>query len=184
MDVLATLRPVAVEVQLGQWTYELPALPAADWIAALADPDGGAIIPGLLDPADQRLIWRDYLHGEIDPGELKLAWREVVGVVTGRQWWVGARLVLNAVHPDVWATVHGRLVKEGIDLDVISIGAFCNAIWVMIMDGAEDDTERSQAKLDLTLPPPDVAISEMYDREEAGSSFLAAMQQMQNLRSS
>lgn len=182
MDVLPTLRPVAVEIQLGKWIYELPPLPAADWIAALADPDGGAIIPGLLDREDQHHVARDYLRGEIAPDELKAAWREVVGVVTGRQWWIGARLVLNAVHPDVWPIVHGRLVKEGLDLEAISIGAFCDAIWVMILDGAEDDAERSQAKLGLTLPPPDVPISEMYDATEASNGFLAAMQQMQNLR--
>lgn len=182
MDVLATLRPVAVQVQLGNWLYELPALPAADWIAALADPDGGAIVPGLLDPEDQRLVWRDYLRGEIDPDELKVAWREVVGVVTGRKWWVGARLVLNAVHPDVWATVHGRMVKEGLDLEAISIGAFCDAVWVMTMDGAKDEAERSQARFALTLPPPDVDIAEAYDKAEAGDGFMAAMRQMQDLR--
>lgn len=184
MDVLATLRPVAVELQLGQWTYELPALPAADWIAALADPDGGAIVPGLLDPADQRLIWRDYLHGEIDPDEFKVAWREVVGVVTGRRWWVGARLVLNATHPDVWATVHGRLVRDGLDLETISIGAFCDVVWVMIMDGANDESERSQARFSLTLPPPEVELSEAYDKAEAADGFMAAMASMQDLRSS
>lgn len=182
MDVLATLRPVAVDVQLGDFIYQVPALPAADWIAALADPDAGAIIPGLLEPEDQRLVWRDYLCGRIDPDELKAAWREVVGIVTGRQWWIGARLVLSAVHPDAWPTVHGRLTKDGLDLGVISIGAFCDVMWVMIMDGAKDDAERAEARFTLTVPPPDVPLADMYDRAEAADGFMAAMAQMQDLR--
>lgn len=181
MDILATLRPVGVEIQLGEWLYELPPLPAADWIAALANPDGGAIVPGLLDEEDQRLIARDFLRGKIGADELKLAWREAVGIVTGRQWWVGARLVLNAVHPDVWPIIHGRLTKDGLDLETISIGAFCNVVYVMILDGAKDDAERAEAKFSLTVPPPDVAIAEVYDRKEATAQFFAAMQQMQDL---
>lgn len=181
MDVSATLRPVAVEVELGGFVYELEALPAADWIAALADPNGGAIIPGLLDPRDQQLIWRDFLHGKVSGDELALAWREVVGVVTGRQWWVGARLVLNAIHPDTWPLVHGRLAKGGLDLDSISIGAFCNIVYVMILDGAKDEQERSKAKFDLTLPPPGVALDEVYDKAEAANDFLSAMKSLQDL---
>src|SRR5512147_1068908 len=154
MGILAPLRPAAVPVQLGEWVYEVPALPAADWNEAMADPDGGAIIPGLLDPQDARLVALDYLRGRIDADELKLAWREVIGVVTGRKWWIGARLVLQAVHPEVWPTIHGRLTKDGLDLGTISIGAFCDVVWVMIMDGAKDAAERSEAKFTLTTPPP------------------------------
>lgn len=181
MDVLATLRPVAVEVQLGDFIYELPALPAADWIAAMADPDGGAIIPGLLEPEDQWLVWRDFVRGRIDPDELAAAWREVLGVVTGRKWWIGARLVLNAVHPDVWPTIHGRLTKDGLDLEAVSIGAFCDVVWVMMLDGAQNEEERINARFQLTVPPPEVEIADAYDPAETAEGWMAAMAQMQDL---
>lgn len=181
MDIAASLWPCAVEVQLGDWIYEIPDLAAPAWIEAIASPEPGAIIPGLLEPEDQTLISRDFSMGRIDVGELRQAWREVIGAACGRPWWEAARLVLSATNRDNWPYIHGKLVQRGVDLETASIGGFCNVVHVMALEACKDQNERSQYEFDLTLPPPDVTAEEAHSATDAPVDFLAAMQQFQQL---
>lgn len=181
MDIAASLWPCAVEIQLGEWIYEIPDLPAADWIRAIHDPDGGAIVPGLLEPEDQRLVWRAFARGELDAEELRLAWREAIGAVAGRPWWEAARLVLSATSRDNWPVIHGKLVQRGVDLDVYSIGGFCNVVHTMALQACKDDAARAQYEFELTTPPPDVAPEEAHQATNAAADFMAAMGQYQTL---
>lgn len=184
MDIAASLWPVAVEVELGDWSYEIPPYSAAEWIRAIADPDGGAIVPGLLEPADQRLVYRDFVRGHIPRDEFSMAWREVIGAVTGRPWWVAARLVLSATHVENWPFIHGKLVQRGVDLERASIGAFCDVVHVMAMEACKDGNERSQYEFQLTLPPPEVTPEEAHQATDAPSDWLGAMQQFQSVAGS
>lgn len=180
MDISASLWPIGVAVQLGDWIYEIPALPAPDWIAAIADPDGGAIVPGLLDPADQRLVHRDFIMGRIERDEFSRAWREVIGVVCGRPWWEAARLVLSATAAENWPVVHGKLVQR-LDLETASIGGFCNTVYVMALEACKDEQERSKFLFDLTTAPPEVSPDEALAATDSAADFLAAMSQFQAL---
>lgn len=181
MDIGASLWPTAVAVVLGEWDYEIPEHPAAVWIRAIADPDGGAIVPGLLEPADQRLVWRDVAMGRMHPDELSDAWRAVVGAAAGRAWWEAARLVLSATSRDNWPIIHGKLTQRGVDLDRVSIGGFCNIVHTMAMEACENDTARSQYEFELSTPPPGVEPDEAHASTNAANDFLSAMQQFQNL---
>lgn len=181
MDIAASLWPCAVEVQIGDWVYEIPDLPAADWIRAIADTDGGAIVPGLLEPEDQRLIWRDFAKGQIDEFDLRDAWRDAVGAAAGRPWWVAARLVLSATDRDNWPTIHGRLVQRGLDLERASLGGFCDVLHVMALEGCKDESARAQYEFKLTTPPPGVTPEEAHTATDAAGDFLSAMQQFQTL---
>lgn len=181
MDIAASLWPVAVELQLGDWMYEIPEHPAAVWIDAIADPDGGAIVPGLLEPEDQRMVWRDWMRGRVPLEDFTDGWREAIGAVTGRPWWVAARLVLSAVHVDNWPIIHGKLMQRGVDLEHVSIGGFCNIVHVMALTACRNEQERSQYEFELTLPPPEVTPEEAHHATDAPSNFLAAMQQFQQL---
>lgn len=181
MDISATLWPTAVNVDLGNWTYQIPELPASVWIVAIADPAGGAIVPGLLEPEDQRLVWRDMAMGRLHPDEVSDAWRAVVTAATGRPWWEAARLVLSATAADNWMAVHGKLVQRGVDLDKYSIGGFCNVVHRMALEACKDDTERAQFEFELTTAPPGVDPEEAHAASNAPADFMAAMQQFQNL---
>ena len=75
MDAVVGLRPCAVDVTLGGVVYTVPALPAADWLAAIVG-DPGAILPGLLPYDDQREIHRRVLRGQLDLEEVRLVHSE------------------------------------------------------------------------------------------------------------
>lgn len=182
MDISASLWPVGVEVQLGQWIYEIPPEPAAIWIKAMVDPDGAAIVPGLLEPADQRLVYRDFVMGRIERAEFSAGWRLAVGLATGRPWWEAARLALSATHSDNWPVVHGKLMQRGVDLEKVSIGGFCNIVHVMALEACKDASERSQFLFDLQTPPPEVTPEEAHTATDAPADFLAAMAQFQSLK--
>lgn len=181
LDLGAQLWPTAIDVELGDWSYQIPELPASSWILAIADPDGGAIMPGLLEPEDQRLIWRDITMGRLHPEVLSEAWRVVVAAASGRPWWEAARLVLSATAPDNWPIIQGKLAQRGVDLDRCSIGAFCNIIQMMALEACEDDAARSSFTFELTTPPPGVDPSEAAAATGAAADFMAAMSQFQNL---
>lgn len=175
MDVVAALRPCAIDVQLGPWIYTIPALPAADWIEAIVDPEGGSVVPGLMDEETQRDVWRCYLRGQIESAELSDGWRHALGAATGQKWWSAAKLFLGATDPKTWPALHGQLLIRGIDLERVSVGAAWNAIYVIGMEGCKDEAERAKFEFDLAQPPPGVPMSEAYDKAEAASDFLAAM---------
>lgn len=181
MDIAASLWPCAVEIQVGDWVYEIPDLSAADWIRAIADTDGGAIVPGLLEPEDQALVWRDFAAGKIDDVDLRDAWRDAVGAAAGRPWWVASRLVLSATARDNWPIIHGRLVQRGVDLERASIGGFCNVVHTMALEACKDDGARAQYEFELITPPPGVSPDEAHAATNASTDFMAAMQQFQSL---
>ena len=175
MDVVASLRPCAIDVQLGEWIYTIPELPAADWIEAIVDPDGGSIVPGLMDEVTQRDVWNTYLRGLIEPEELEHAWRYALEAATGQRWWTAAKLFLSATEKGTWPVLHGSLLARGVDLEYISIGAAWNVIYRLALEGCKDESERAKLEFDIAHPPPGVDISEAFDKAQAASDFLAAM---------
>lgn len=175
MDIAAALRPCAVEVQLGEWLYTIPELPAADWIEAIVNPDGGAVVPGLMNEVTQRDVWACFLRGQIQRQELEEAWRDVLAAATGHKWWSVTRLFLGATEAGTWPTLHGELLIRGIDLERVSIGAAYHAIYRLGLEGCKDDAERAKFQFDIAQAPPGVDMAESFDKAEAASDFMAAM---------
>lgn len=181
MDIQASLWPTAVWVTLGEWDYQIPAEPASVWIRAIADPDGGAIVPGLLEPEDQRQVWRDLVMGRLEREVVNEAWRAVVGAASGRPWWEASRLVLSATSRENWGFIHGRLMTRGVDLDRFSLGGFCNIVHVMALEACKDESERSRYEFELTTPPDGVEPEDAHEATDAAEDFLAAMRQFQHV---
>lgn len=179
-DAAATLQPCEIDVTLAGQVFTIPRLPAADWLAAIVGPPG-ALLPGLLSHEDQRVIYRLILDGELDPEEINAAWRDVLAAASGRSWWSASRLCSAASDQDAWPMVHGRLMKYGVDLRRVSIGALCNAIFFMIMDNSKDEEERSKARFELELPPPGYESAAFEDREQMALDFLSNLNQLGNL---
>jgi hypothetical protein len=175
VDIAAALRPCAVEVQLGDWLYLIPELPAADWIEAIVSTEGGSVVPGLMDEATQRDVWGCYLRGRIQREELETAWRDAIGAATGQKWWSVTRLLLGATEPNTWPVLHGELLIRGVDLERLSIGAAYHAIYRLGLEGCKDQAERSKFQFDIAQPPPGVSVSEAFDKTEAAANFMEAM---------
>jgi hypothetical protein len=183
VDAGAALRPAPIEVQLGKWIYTIPALPAADWIEAILDDDGGAIVPGLMDEDTAYDVWREFLRGNIAKEELEQAWRYAVGAAAGQPWWQAARLVMSATNQGSWPTVHGRLTMRGVDLAAVSLGAFYNVVYFIGLESCKDDAERTTFEFQLTTPPPEVAAEDALAEFDAAGDFLAAMGAFQAFQS-
>jgi len=182
VDALVGLRPVEVEVDLAGYTYAIPALPSSDWLTAVLTDGGGQIVPGLLNEADRRLVWADFLAGEFTSEELATAERDALAAAAGRPWWEADRLIRSLVAPDNFATLHGELMLRGLQFDVLSLAAMLNAVYALVRKMISHD-EAALARFDagLTAIPPGVAVEELYDPEEAANDFLAAMQEQQSM---
>ena len=181
MDAAAALRPCPIDVTLAGEVYTVTALPAADWLMAIIG-EPGAVLPGLLSEEDQRRVYHRILRGHLEPAEINRAWRALLAAATGRTWWSASRLCMSAADPEAWPSVHGRLLTSGIDLDVVSIGALCNAIYFMIMSSSEDDAERSRHQFELELVPAghETDLAELVaDDETNAENFMAAITQLQ-----
>jgi hypothetical protein len=175
VGIVGTLYPAEVDVIIGGATYTIPALPAAEWLEAIASPEGGAIVPGLLPAEDQREIWRLLRRGELEIDDLNTVWRDVLTAVTGQTWWMAAKLLTAVADPDTWPIVHGRLVKSGLDFSACSIGTALNAIYALAMDGCADEQARTQLQFDLNTPPAEVSPEEVFDAVDEGADWVAAM---------
>lgn len=173
---VVSLRPRAVEVALGDWVYTIPARPAVDWVEAVLDPDGLAIFPGLTE-GDDGEAYEDVItglaRGTMTGQEIAEAARDAVGAAAGRPWWVADRLIRSAMHPDVSAVVHGRLALAGIDLERVSLGAFCDAVYALCIENMGEEAQRREFESDLNRPPAGVDVEELADG--AGDDFMALL---------
>lgn len=176
MSALASLRLRAVDVTIGAWAYTIPAYPADRWIEALLDPAGPrAIVPGMLGADDQVDVNHRWVTGDIDADTLVTAARSAVGTAAGRFWWEATRIVELVTEAKTWPILYGRLLRSGVRLDQVSLSAFCDVIWSMLMENANDE-QRHQIEMELSLPPADVEVDEMYDEEREAAAFEAELQ--------
>lgn len=163
MDAGAALRPCAIDVELGEYTYTIPALPAADWLQAWLDSatDGGALIPGLLERADRRDVWGEYVAGRLSAEDFAQASRDVLEAAGGRYWWEVSRLLASATHRDAWPLFSGKLTNQGVRLEEISLAQLINAVYTLAMEGCKDDQERDRLKLEVEMIPAGLSDDEL-----------------------
>jgi hypothetical protein len=180
VDPLVGLRPVEVIVELGDYEYTIPPLPAADWIAAVLTTDGGSIVPGLLNATDQRDVWTAFVLGEIDGDELAEVERAALEVAAGRPWWEADRLIRNLAAQENWPTLHGELMLKGLDLAVLPLAAALNAIYALIRRLISHD-EPALARFDanLAMIPAGVDPAELPATDE--DEFRAMMLEQQQM---
>jgi hypothetical protein len=178
VSVAASLRAAPVSVQLGEWEYDIPALPAADWLEALERGWNG-VVPGLLAREDEVHVLADLFGGRITQDEITEAAQSVVEEATGRRWWTVEKLVATAMQPELWPTIHGSLMLRGTDPTTAAFGAVLNAIYVLMVENMKQE-KRDSFDFQLNAPPPKV-IAQEWDDEAAADDFMAALGQQANL---
>lgn len=144
----AALAPAPILVTIGGRSWEIPPLPAEDWIRALMSGQvEAAVVPGLLADADAADVLDTALGGRLD----ETAWRRAVyGAISdaaGRDWWQAIRLV-NAVDGDGLGRTYGELVLRGVDPWRVSLGAWCAAVYALL---ARNLDEKGLARLNTKL---------------------------------
>jgi hypothetical protein len=182
LDPLVSLTPPQIDVDLGDWTYTIPALPAADWLVAVLSPNGGAIVPGLLRVQDRRDIWADYAAGAWSEEELLEVEREALAAASGRPWWEADRLIRSAFSSDSWPIVSGEMIHRGIDVHTISLAGWLNWIFVLVISRCKDDAERSKFEAQLRAIPAGVTPEQLAESEEdMAAAFMAAMGEQETI---
>lgn len=173
--VVASLRCLAIEVDLGEFTYEIDPLPAADWIAAVLTGESTDIFPGLLRDAElESQVWLALVDGAAVGDDVLAASRHALEAAAGRSWWEAERLIVTVGDEQLKGLVLGRLVRDGFDFESRPLGAFCDAVYCLVTEGLDKD-KREEFNIKLRMPPAGVDIDDLYDEDEATAEFMAAM---------
>lgn len=169
IDALPSMRCWAVEVDIAEETYRIPALPAADWLIAISV-SFTRVVPGMLEGDIEGLLDR-VTYGDVPYAEIRDASRDAITQVTGMKWWAATRLIYYL--GSHWGTVGGALLSRGVDLSRHSIGAVLTSTYRILLENCKNEQERVKLDFALERPPSGIPISQMYDAQKATASFMA-----------
>lgn len=130
VDPAASLRCWAAEIELGGRTFEVPALPAADWWPVLVSGDLSKILDFVVStpgPDVDDLI----LTGQVGAGELQTALTDTIEEMAGRSLHVAT--VLAEFAQLAWPAIGGSLATRGFRWDVMPLGAALDAVYATIV---------------------------------------------------
>jgi hypothetical protein len=168
VDPVASLRIWAVELELGGRTYEVPALPAADWFPVISSMDLLQVLdlmPSSLSGEGPDLD-EMLLSGKVTGEEMTDALTSVVEEVTGRPY--HAALVLAVAARDRWPVVGGELARRGFRWDEMPIGAALDAVYLTLVERIKaEDIPRFHALLETPVASGRGRTVRPADRERA-----------------
>lgn len=128
VDPAASFRIWGVDLDLGGRAFTIPPLPAADWLPMLMV---GRTLD-VLDLVDDPNAVDDLITtGEVSPNEIREAARSVIEQVAGRD--PDAATVIAQTASRAWPVVGGELVRQGIRMDEIPLGAALDALHLIIV---------------------------------------------------
>lgn len=148
--LLASLRQVDVEVDLGGRKWVIPAAPAADWFEAVLSNGACPIVPGMLAPRDEEDLIDLVLAGKVGNDELQHANHDALAAASGWNWWEAERLMVSIAHD--WKVVGGHLLQHGIRLAAEPLGAVLAATYALATANLSKD-DRFSFDARLTAPP-------------------------------
>lgn len=171
---LAALRILGVSFDLGGDTYNIPPLPADEWLEVVWNFEDEALpFLHLLSPDEQADIMWAMLGGGITVEELAGRCREILAAVSGRRWWEADRLIRSSAAG--WAYIGGELTRRGVDLSKISLASALNTIYVIAVLTMTAD-EKKKFDFELSAPPPAATPAEVREvQEESVAAFVAAL---------
>jgi hypothetical protein len=167
IDPAATLAPYPIDVDVGEFTVTIPALPASAWLAALIRGAVTDLVPGLVDgdTLDDPIA-----DGLIDGAELLAAARAALAAAAGSTWWAASTLAVEAAG----SGLHAELLLHGLDPAVMSLGAYLAAALHVATRGVPQE-KRDEIHWLLDRPPAGVDPGEWFDEDEAAAGFMAAI---------
>lgn len=174
-DLVASLRPWPIEdVVLGDVTYRVAALPAADWLAILLPENISlwAIVPELLEPDatehfEDLIVSGAFGHADWE----QLCW-ELVAIAAGRPWWTALYLLGNAKHHSHVEIVKGQLALHAVDATRISLASWLDAVYgIFTRNMAPPDRQ----KFDIALNRPPRGVNVKSDPAAQRAAFRQLM---------
>lgn len=169
-DPLASLEISGLTVSFLGRDWAVPALNAAAWLKLIWDEqlDPEVVFPGLCGPGAVDAVDAALLDGSLDLVELHQVCLEVIGEVAGRPWWFVLKLLAVARH--AWDRLGGRLALARVDATVMPLGAWIDALYVVVMDHCKPEMA-NQVVSELMTPPPGYVVG--IDEEEEARAFMA-----------
>lgn len=166
-DPIWSLRPWPVILHLVGEDYDIPALPAADWLAYLMqpEPDFDGILEDYVPDIEDLLV-----DGDVGLDEAYEVLLDLVGLVSSRPWWVALRLVKVAMQS--WDVLGPDLIKRGVDADRHSLAAWLDVLLVSALNNMEPK-DTTMFLLKLEADPRKATSDPMDDMEMDRSAFLA-----------
>lgn len=157
-----------IDVDIGNHTYTIPAMPACDWIPILLSDDPGMDLLDLIDPDDT--VMAAMICGEIDAVAVTETFLEVITLASGRPWWVTLRLLYAA--QGAWDTIGGALTLKGVHAASLPLQAWMDALLATVM-AHTDPKDQTSMLAKLKAPPPGQAPIINEAAEEA--AFMQAL---------
>lgn len=153
-DPIRSLRPTSVIFTWHGHEYEIPALPAADWLEVFLDPGWMAEdIMLTLVPGGQQLL------NEMESPDLDDLALDILEQASARHWWIAERLI-NTLGAH-WDTMGAEAVLHQVDPERLSLAAWLDAMLLLLIRRIEPD-QVAMFTARLELPPPD----EELDQDE------------------
>lgn len=182
-DPLASLFVQGVDVELaGEW-FHIPKADAVEWLKRFLteDLDPEAIFPGMCAPEEEIRVYEYIISAGVPKAQMERAFYDVVEAVTGRRWWIAVRLFRSA--RDSWDRIGGPLALRGITGRGISVAAWLDAAYAVILDLLKDGDAKNIGRFtsQLVSPPPGHAKA-AFNETKARQAFKAAMAQAAGAR--
>lgn len=150
-DPVQSLRPYPVQLTISGQDFEIPALPAADWLSVLMadDLDLSDIFPGMVEgpEAIEDLI----LAGKVGLEEMEELILGIIDVVSARPWWVALRLIEQARVS--WDVLGAELGLRGVDAAQVSLSSWLDMLLLVTLRSM-DPKDTQMFCLKLEDPPP------------------------------
>jgi hypothetical protein len=146
--------------------FEIPALPAADWLNTLMQdwaPDD--VLIDLLDNGVDIAL-------RLEPDEVEDLVMEIIEEVTGRDWWVALRLI-GAVQGG-WHVLGAEMVLQRVDPERLSLAGWLDAM-TLVMLRLMDKDNVTMFVSQLELPPVKVRAEVMEELEMSQDQFMSLM---------
>lgn len=165
-DPTWSLQPTPIVLVLGGREYEIPALPAVDWLMILmADQLDLDRILLELCPRGVEL----FTDETVEPDALYAVLLDVIEQVSGRRWWIALRLIMTVRNN--WNALGAEMFFKNIDPSRLSLSGWLDSMLVLTIRALEPkDVAMFVSRLELP-PPGEEADTE--DMEMSADQFLS-----------
>lgn len=146
-DPVWSLKPWPVAVTLGGLDFEIPALPAADWLAVLMkdELDLSEFLFEMIPDSEIALF-----NADISIDAVYSACLDVIGLVSARNWWITLRLI--GVARESWDVLGGEMIFRNVDAARISLSAWLDVLLLVILRSM-DPKDTTSFTMRLEMPP-------------------------------
>jgi hypothetical protein len=161
-----SLRPTPIPFTVAGLEFEIPALPAADWLNTfMQDWTPDDVLLDLLDNGVDVVF-------KLEPDEVEDLVMDIIEEATGRYWWVALRLI-GAVQGG-WHVLGAEMVLQHVDPEKLSLASWLDAMTLVILRVMDKDNVTMFVS-QLELPPVKVRAEIMDGMEMSQDQFMSLM---------